>query len=916
MSLAVGSRIGSYEVLELLGAGGMGEVYRARDSKLKRDVALKVLPDALAHDADRLSRFQREAELLATLNHPHIAAIYGLEDSGGVAAIVLELVDGETLADRIARGAIPIDEALPIAVQIADALESAHDRGIVHRDLKPANIKITADGGVKMLDFGLAKALDAGGAPGASPTNLTFSPTLSVHATMQGVILGTAGYMSPEQARGKAIDRRTDVWAFGCVLFEMLTATQAFAGETVTDIVAAIVKNEPDWAALPADTPPHIRALLRRCLQKDPRKRLPHIGVARQEIEEGPAAFAEGAPMSAAPSRRALLLVAWTIAAVAAVLAAGLGAALVLRPRPIDRGAVRFSISPPQDMTFGQNVSQRGTAVPAPHFAPSPDGHRLAYVMYKENEKAQLWVRRLDALSAQPLPATDDASFPFWSPDGRSIAFFAQGKLKKIDASGGPPQTICDAPAGEGGTWNRDGVIVFAPDGRGGLFKVAASGGVATQVTKLERDETSHGWPQFLPDGRHFLYLAISGGSRTPTSTVDASRSIYAGALDSADRTPILQGVLRSAYANGHLLFIREGTLMAQRFDAASLRLTGDPVPVAEQVAANTGNGRTAFAVSESGMLVYRNGGSTTGVALLTWFDRTGKRLGMVSTGSEYGAVALSPDGTALVATIAAPPRPGDLWLLSLARANVPSRLTFTPDEAKVGVIWSPDSSRIAFASGPVGQAKNIYQKKADGVSDPELLLDSQASANAVTLVTTSWSPDGRYIAFDQSDRQTNFDSWLLPLAGDRKPVPFLKTAFNESSATFSPDGHWIAYLSDKSGTNDVYIRPFPTGDREWRISEGGGTSPRWRADGRELFYVVPSLRALMAVPIKAGSTLEPGQPARLFEFPLLRNGGARQYAVTPDGQRLLIIEPQAAALTMSGSPIIVVINWASGLTD
>jgi hypothetical protein len=928
VSLEPGTRVGAYEVLGLVGAGGMGEVYRARDTRLKRDVALKVLPETLTHDPDRLARFQREAELLAALNHPNIAAVHGVESIGAAAAsiaIVLELVDGETLADVVARGPIPVDDALAIARQIADALEAAHDRGVVHRDLKPANIKVAPEGTVKVLDFGLAKVVDAG-APqslGASPA--TYSPTLSMGATLAGIVLGTAAYMSPEQARGKPVDRRTDIWAFGCVLYEMLTGNAAFGGETVTDIAAAVLKNEPDWSALPAGTPSPVRALLRRCLQKDVKARLPHIGVARLEIDE--AHTTESAPPGPPPSRAGVLVIAsWAIAAVAAAAAIALAVVVATRRSAPPAGAVRFGLSMTPGLTLGTDMFGRGASAPAPQFALSPDGRTLVFVGYKSDQKAQLWVRRLDTETVRALAGTDDASFPFWSPDNRFVGFFAQGKLKKVDVGGDPPVTLCDAPAGEGGTWNADGIIVFAADDHGGLSRVSAGGGAATPLTKLEAGEKVHSWPQFLPDGRHVLYFALPkdqpSDDANSQGSLESLRAVYVTSLDAADRTLVLRGVLRVLYAAGHLLYLRESTLMAQPFDARTLRPTGDPEPLAEGVASNTGNGRTALTASDT-LLAYRVGPVAGRQSVLSWFDRSGKRLGTVGTPADYIEAQLSPDGKSIAAlignratgsVIAPGPQSADVSILDLSRDAIPNRVTFSADE-KSGLVWSADSSRIAFGRGsPRGQRGGIYVKAVGDVRDAELLVTAEGGQRP-----TGWSADRRLLAFNQIDARLHRDVWILSLDGDHKATPFLRSAFNHQAAVFSPNGRLIAYASDKGGRYDVYVRTFPDGDREWPISQGGGDLPQWRADGRELFYWNPRTPSVMAVPIKSVAPFEAGTTVRLIDAAPFRQEtilGNLAFSATPDGQRLLLIQRQNA----SGDPadessgLKMVLNWTAAL--
>jgi hypothetical protein len=930
----VGSTFAHYEIEALLGAGGMGQVYRARDTKLGRAVAIKFLLEEFATDPERLARFQREAELLAALNHPNIAAVYGLEEANGAAGIVLELVDGETLADKLATlklngSRLPVDEALDIARQIADALEAAHDKGVIHRDLKPGNIKLTSEGRIKVLDFGLAKMLDPRGGSAA----LTMSPTLSIRATQAGVILGTAAYMSPEQARGKPVDHRTDVWSFGCVLFEMLAGAQSFEpGETVSDAIASVLAREPDWNALPPDIPSYIRVLLRRCLQKDPKRRLPHIGVARLEIEEG-AALAPIQPAAhvIASSSRARTAALWANAA-AIVIGAGVAAAVLFgRSGPIDVPPVRFPWDAPEGMRFGTNVTQRGPGAPAPHFAPSPDGRRIAYVMVETSPadaKPRLWVRGIDAFDGQPLAGTEDASFPFWSPDSRFVAFFAQGKLKKIDVAAGSPQTLCDAPLGEGGTWNRNDEILFARDAAGGLFKVSAAGGAPAQVTNLDKaqGEISHAWPQFLPDGRHFLYLARArarplqppGQPTTETPAASTGLAIYGGSLDSADRVEILKDTARAQYASGHLLFTRGTTLMAQAFDQAALQVRGSPEPVAEDVPTNLGIGRTGFAVSDR-LLLYRPGWTSARENVLAWYDRSGRRLDPIGGRAGYRSIRLSPGDKALAAhittsgqqVISGPSPPSDLWIFDLTRQGIPSKVTHTPDELEDGIVWSPDGSSIVYAAGTGGgPTTTLMLSRPGGVGEAEELWKSPE-----TKRPWSWSPDGKYIAFYQASSKTSGDIWLLPMTGDRQPKEFIQTPFNDGSPMFSPNGRWIAYTTDKDG-GGVYVRSFPAGDREWRISQEGGAYPQWSGDGKELFFIVNG--NVMAAEIKEGPTFEAGVPRKLFD--VTSNGLPSPgpplglYSVSADGSRILVIESADSAATRDDSGMAIVVGWASTL--
>ena len=891
MALSSGDRLGAYEVLSLIGAGGMGEVYRARDTRLKRDVAIKVLPESFSHDPDRLARFQREAELLATLNHPNIGAVYGLEEGDGHNAIVLELVEGGTLADLIARGPLPIDDALPIATQIADALEAAHERGVVHRDLKPANINVAPDGHVKVLDFGLAKLLET--SPAATG-GLSMSPTLSVHATYAGTILGTAAYMSPEQARGKPVDRRTDIWAFGCVLFEMLTGKQVFAtGETVSDAVAAILRSEPDWTALPADTPVAVRRLLRRCLMKDPRARLHDIADARLDIEEALAAPSGDAATTAVvgglPRQNR-----WTRVLVAA---------LVILVAVLAVPATRYVRQPAPE----QLVTRLDVVVPSGvdgiSLALSPDGRQLAFVAATETGP-RLWLRALDETAARPLPGTDGASYPFWAADSRAVAFFADGKLKRTDLAGGAPQTIADAPAPRGGTWSHDGTIVFAPASAGGLMRVASTGGTPVQVTKDVAFQSR--WPQFLPDGRRFLFFAFTGSQET--------RGVYLGSLDGGDPIRVTAADSAAVYAPpNRLLLVREGTLTALPFDPTRAVVTGDPVAVAQSVGSTIGYGRAMFAVSDTGVMTYRSG-SGAQRRQLTWRDRAGRVLGTVGQpdDTDIPSMALAPDGRR-IATTRTVQGNQDVWLIDVNR-GVPSRLTFNAS-ADSGPGWSADGQRVVFRSARTG-AYDLFEKPASGAGDEQLLLATPGTKTAYDS-----SADGRFLLYGALGTKTGADIWALPLTGDRKPFPVVQTSFSEDSAQFSADGHWIAYESNESGQFEIYVQAFPGVRGKWQVSTGGGIHPRWSPGGKELFYVAPDGR-LMAAPVIVGSSgqsIEAGTPVALFT-PRLASGGAilspgslarPLYAVAADG-RFLVNEAIEDAVA---TPLTVILNWDAALS-
>jgi serine/threonine protein kinase/Tol biopolymer transport system component len=900
--LSAGTRLGPYEILSALGAGGMGEVYRARDTKLGRDVALKILPDTFAADPERLARFQREAQVLASLNHPHIGAIYGLEESDGVRALVLELVEGPTLADRIAQGAIPLDEALPIARQIAEALEAAHEQGVIHRDLKPANIKVRPDGTVKVLDFGLAKLTEAPGSSGA--VGLSQSPTITTPAMMTGVgtILGTAAYMSPEQAKGRTADQRSDLWAFGCVLFEMLTGKRAFEGEDVSDTLAAVLRGEPDWAVLPANLSASFRLFVQRCLEKDRKKRVADISTATFFLTEPAILLATAAatpttvPRSSA-WRRAL---PWAAAVVSTIAALIFAVAYVARLSEEPR-TLKMSILPPEKATFA-------SALPAA----SPDGRHLAFVATLDG-KNELWVRDLDSLAARPLPGTDDARFPFWKPDSRVIAFFASGKLKKIDVGGGPALTLCDAPLGFGGAWNTNDVIVFAPSVASGFLRVPAAGGKATPLTTLDTSqaETSHRYPWFLPDGHHFLYTARSSD--------EANTSIYVADLgattDATTRRLVVRAASNAVFSAGYVLFMREQTLMAQPFDVRTAQTTGDAVPIAEHVDSVSAAVLGQFSASDNGVLAYVSGGAGSNVQL-TWFDRSGTATGTLGAPGAIQWPAISPDGgTVAVDRVDQPTGVVDVWLHDLARGTV-SRFTFGPKTNQFPV-WSPDGRHIAFVSlrDALG---HVYQRATAGAAQDEVLGQPLGEPPRNTRAD-DWSRDGRYLIEELarfSNSKTGSDIWVLPLFGDRKPFPYLQTEFQETSAKLSPNGQWLAYVSDETKRNEVYVQSFPAPGGKWQVSTSGGNLPIWSRDGNELFFIGAD-RKLMAVDVKSRAskdtsgkdvaTFEAGVPKPLFET---RLGFGAWYDVSKEGRFLMPTQLEQAAIV----PMTVLVNWTAGL--
>ena len=887
MQLSAGTRFGPYEILAPIGAGGMGEVYRAHDTRLGRDVAVKVLPESLARDPERMARFEREAHVLASLNHPNIATVYGFE----AGAIGMELVEGPTLAERIGGQAIPLDEALPVAKQIAEGLEYAHEKGVVHRDLKPANVKLTADGNVRILDFGLAKALET-----PAPTgNPSISPTLMISGTQAGVILGTAAYMAPEQARGAAVDKRADIWAFGVVLYEMLTGKQPFAGETVSDTLAAVLRAEPQWDAVPVG----MRRLVRRCLEKNPKRRLQAIGEARVAIEDVLAGSAEEQPVSAASAggvTKALRFAPWVLAAV-----------LLFTTLVISR--VHFRENLPAERVVRATIALPAKAA-VQSFVLSPNGRYLILAARVDGTQ-RLWLRPLDSLDPQPLPGTEEAQYPFWSPDSRYIGFFAQGKMKKIAVSGGPVQSLCDVPDGRGGTWNREGVIVFAPAGANGsgLQRVPAGGGVPSPVTRAESG--AHRFPIFMPDGHRVLYLA--------TLPKTDQNGIFFASLDSKESRRLLPDVSNASYvppATGsdlaHILFVRNGALMAQPVHPATVQLAGEASLVVDGVGRGPHVGFFRFSVSGDGSLTVQ-AATALPSSQLTWFDRRGAQTGVVGQPGSISHFSISPDGTKVALTRNNSPNQyagSDIWLHGLDRSTE-SRFTFRA--LNFAPVWSPDGSSIAYAAVMQGQWK-IYQKHTNGTGQEQLLAKGD---NRLTPV--SWSRDGRFLILSSAGT-SSLDLLVLPLEGDRKAEPFLASEFQETQGQISPDGKWMAYTSNETGRFEVYVEPFPRGTGaagKWPVSTAGGEELLWRPDGKELFFLDPSGR-LFAVPVQnsgPNSGFAMGAPTALFDTRLSRDDRRqglpqpliRSYDVAPDGKRFLVrvIREQGVE-----APLVLVTNW------
>jgi serine/threonine protein kinase len=872
MALAPGSRIGPYEVTAQIGIGGMGEVYRATDTNLKRAVAIKVLPESVATDKDRLARFQREAEVLASLNHPNIAAIYGLERSDRVSALVMELVEGPTLADRIGHGRISVEEALPIAKQIAEALEAAHEQGIIHRDLKPANIKVRADGTVKVLDFGLAKALDS------SPATIdaSHSPTITSPAMMTGVgvLLGTAAYMAPEQARGKPVDRRADIWAFGCVLYEMLAGQPAFTGQTVSDIVAVVLKNEPDWTALTADIPVPVRSLLRRCLKKDPTQRLHDSADARIEIEEAitqPSPQPQAAEMSRL--RTSLQIGGWLTAVLLAI------ALLVTRA-----GSLGPASPNPQAMRFELNMPPgvEGSETSSPTIAISPDGTRVAFIGAVGGLR-RIYVRRLDEFESTVLRGTETVNICSFSPDGNALAFIPSDRtLKKVSLSDGLVTTLVDDVdfSVGGAVWGPDGRVTFVRAGT--LWRVSANGGPAEQLTTLDaaKNERSHLWPTPIA-GSAILFTSVSGADRIVTQ-------IEALSVVTKERRVVVEAGSNPLYAaSGHLLFFREGALLAAPFDAARLEVTGPAASVLQDVSLDQ-FGAPLVTVSAAGSLAYVPAGQAT--RRLVWVSRQGVEQPITDVARPYKNPRLSPDGQRIVVEAAG----GNLWIQDVTRSTF-TRLTTGDTLGNTFAVWTPDARGVLFRT-----LTGIGRVDPDSGSAIQVIRNT-----SLYSLPTAVSPDGQTLAYIQQSPETNGDLFTLSLQGDPQPRAVVKTSGYDGGGQFSPDGRWLAYVSNESGQFDVYVRPYPAPDRRMQVSTEGGTHPRWNRNGKELFY--RNGNRMMVVDVSATPDLRLSRPRVLFEQ-RYAFGSAQtvpNYDVSPDGERFVMVKDDSAS-----GRINVVLNW------
>src|SRR5579859_1683946 len=907
MALTSGTRLGPYEIESPLGAGGMGEVYRARDTRLDRIVAIKVLNAQLVGSAELRARFEREAKIISQLQHPHICVLHDVGHEGAIDYLVMEFLQGESLAEQLRKGPLDADQVLTIAVEIADALEKAHRAGVVHRDLKPGNVMLTKSG-AKLLDFGLAKPLGAtvasGTGSGTSPSVVAAaltqtmpspSPSPATPLSTAGAVIGTVQYMSPEQIQGIEADARSDIFSFGVMLFEMVTGKRTFEGKTQASIVGQILAvDPPSVSTLRPQTPPGLDRVIRLCLDKDPDERIQtahDLKLQLQAVAEAPPATPQSPTV--APARRTWL--SWAATGVLAVATIAFAVAYFQSPRA-PQVSVHSYVLPPEKASYVLTGNSGGPP------ALSPDGLRIAFPAKGADGKQMLWIRPLNSAVAQPMSGTEGASYQFWSADSRYVAFFAAAKLHKVEAGGGPPQALCDAPSGRGGTWNSTGTIVFAPDTTTGLARVDAAGGTRVALSTVDAKETSHRWPDFLPDGNHLLYFAHG--------TTSADSGIYLAALDSKDRKLLLHNDSNAIYAApGYLLFVRDNTLVAQRFNLRSLALEGEAKPVADHVAVNTDIYRSILTASANGELLYQHGAAGGG-SQLVWYDPSGKQgESVLPETADYYQPMLSPDASKLVFALENNGI-GDIWVLDLAR-HTKTRITFGPQYSS-WPLWWPDGKSIVFNYGPSGTGDSLYRQNADGTGSKEKLLETPG----ITELPSSVSPDGRHIAYMRRDPKsnTNLDIWALPMfpdkSGDQKPFPVVATNFADVTPSFSPDGKWLAYANNETGRQEVYIQPFPSGAGRWQVSTAGGSRPNWRKDGKELFFFSLD-QQVMAVDVdQKGASLQLGTPHALFKAPTVSNGNG-PYTVSADGKKFVMNTVLPQSIT---EPLTLITSWPADL--
>jgi serine/threonine protein kinase len=891
MPLSKGDHLGPYEILAPLGAGGMGEVYSARDPRLERTVAIKVLPSHLSDNPELRQRFEREARAVSSLSHPHICTLHDVGRENGVDFLVMEYLDGETLAKRLEQGPLPPDELLGTAGEIADALDKAHREGVVHRDLKPGNIMLT-ESGAKLLDFGLAKSADVG----SGVSDLSASPTLAEPLTAAGSVVGTFQYMAPEQLEGKEADARSDIFSYGALLYEMATGQKAFAGQSQATLIASILKEEPrPIAAFQTMAPPALDHLVRTCLAKDPAQRRQTMHDVLLELNWlAEAGSQAGVPAPVISRRKNREKLAWAVAATLAVATLALGVGHLLRSPVETPSVVHATIPAPEGTVFHLPSSGPGPV------QVSPDGSHLAFSARHEDGRVVLWVRSLEDSEARPLTGTEGAVYPFWSPDSRSIGFFGQGKLKTITAAGGPPVAIADASNAKGGSWSDVGVILFTPDHASPIYRVSATGGEARAITEVnaERGENSHRHPRFLPDGRHFLFF-----SRTGTTNMTGEESgVWIASLDGEEARFLFHTQTQAQFASGNLLWVQDGTLMSRPFDPDRMEFTGDSVPTANRVMHLRGASAGAFAVSDNGVLAYQSGEDTQ-PAQLVWRDSRGVKLGTLGDLAPQASPDISPDGQRALAVITdSETGTEDIWIYEVSR-GIRSRFTFDP-APDINPVWSPEGERVAFASARRGHF-DLYLKSFVGTGTEELIFESENEDSP-----SDWSADGRFLAFQSFDAQTQFDILVLPMNGEQEPTPFVQTSFNETQAKFSPDGRWVAYVSDESGRDEVYVAPFPGPGRKWQVSTSGGVNPAWRSDGKEFYFLSGDSRLMAVEVVSATSRFDVGEPRALFETP--RAGAlVTLFDVADNGERFLVLVPieDRSAFSLS-----LVLNWPAAL--
>jgi serine/threonine protein kinase len=899
MALTAGTRLGPYEIQSPLGAGGMGEVYRGRDTRLDRTVAVKILPSHLSDDAEAKQRFDREARTISSLSHPHICTLYDVGHHDGIDYLVMEYVEGETLADQLRKGPLPIERILKHGVEICQGLERAHRSGIVHRDLKPGNIILTKMG-AKLMDFGLAKT-SVISSVSSSPTITLSTPDQAPPLTVKGTVLGTFQYMSPEQVEGKEADARSDIFALGAVLYEMTTGKRAFEGKSAVSVAAAILEKEPEpIKTLQPMTPPALERAVKQCMAKDPDQRWQNAGDLGSELswilESGtqPGTIATPAPTG---GRRYSEPLAWILAVVALIAAITIGA-IHFSPRE-SKLVVRSQINAPEKFRFNFVGDNGGPPVI------SPDGKLVVFSAMVDG-KSQLYLRSISKLSLDALPGTEGGTFPFWSPDSRSIGFFTIDKLKRLDVGGGPAVAVADAAQGRGGSWSASGVILFTPNYASPLFQVPASGGTPAAVTNMDPKYTTHRWPWFLPDGKHFVYMAAN--HKDPTS---ANTAVYFASLDGRENRLLVPSRSSAVYASGFLLYVRDNALVAQSMNASSGQFQGDATVLNDDVQVDATLWRGTFAASENGTLLYQPGSAQAGLNM-AWFDRNGKQEGTVSTTDDYRQIELSPDGKRVVVSVGEPL--ASLWVYDLTR-KTRTRLTFG-NENYSHPVWSRDGSQIAYTQG--GGAANdaghkILSRASNGTGEQKLLLTLDP-ASGMQQALCDWSPDGQFLMFRNgfSGVGDGFDLWILPLFGDRKPFPYVTGPGDQQYAQFSPDGKWVAYVSDETGRNEVYVAPFPRTGAKWQVSQNGGMLPRWRRDGAELLFAGFNSGQFMAAQVNGrGTNFEVGEVRELFTMNNMTPSiASEQYDVSADGNRFLVITTGEAGTL----PLTLVQNWMADL--